>query len=266
MHKLLKGKPPMPETIAPFKPVFINEMPEYQEALKQIAVLSQNDAVTFHRIINELGLGVEMQKTKAEVAALKPQAAALLAKKEEMTAKKNEAQRNANKSDTRYIIAMPLVAGGVGAIGGVVGGRRWGWIAGILIAIGSAGLEMIASGWALMSAVGRNQKKVDTATKALEEQQLQSEQLASSVKQVMQGFIESMATRMLERQVALVGEGADMKLVSTAEPGPQAAPAMVAGMPPAPLSPAEKILANGPAESKVVALQSQVAGPAVSAM
>ncbi len=201
----------------PQSPVFIDQMPDYQQAVQQVNAMSK-DEKAFLSIVRELGLEGELEKLKVSVRAMGREGQAILDTQQSLD-RRAEAMNRKNLKTAKYVIlAGQAVAVGGGTVVGIVAGKRLGVLKGILA--GAATALAAGAGWLLASIqiLKKPGKEMTALSKEIEATGAQKEQFIMRATEVGQQFTERMATRMLEEQKMLVGQGVDMKLVSTAEP------------------------------------------------
>jgi hypothetical protein len=230
------------------KPVFIDQMPEYQQAVRSIEALSA-DENAFRSVVDRFGLTEELKKTETDYARLMPQAEVM-----------SGVQRTLHDRSTKTVISQAkngIVGGSVlGLAGGVAAGyagvKRWGGIKGTIVGLAAAGAAWVAGAAVAAGLTGRKER----AAIRREYNQLvkQEQQLVQQSIALHEDFKARMAAKMLSEQVELVGQGADAKLVSTAassaaEPSSPPQGAMAAKYAPQPASSKVQSLAQSEGQS-----------------
>jgi hypothetical protein len=209
-------------TAAADRPVFIDQMPDYQEAVRQIEALPRD---RLHAVAGELGLSGELQKRDAAMESIAVQAQGAREKLDGM-----DPRVAAIAAKAKSAAVSSSIAGGVAGIGGgIIAGRRWGGVKGALTGIAAA---IAAAGtwfYASMKIGGKSTK--ESADGVLRDYQALGHEVLGLNRQLAETrerFTAVMATRMLEEQKMLAGQGEEMKLVSTKEPASGAGQSMAA--------------------------------------
>jgi hypothetical protein len=234
----------MPES-APLKPVFIDAMPDYQEAMKAIVTLSQNRKA-FASVAQELGLGDELQKVKDRLEAMKPQALELVEKQNKLDVRLQDATGSLVKKSG----VVGTLTGALGGVGGYKLGSRWGTIKGVVAGLVSAALVGVVSFYTSIKVLAGRKKELGVLTTEYASIKAQEDQFLLQSMEMQQQFMAQMATKMLSERKMLVGQGTDAKLVPNPELYGTSEPTPASSM-------AEKYAASPAATHADAALKSQ---------
>jgi hypothetical protein len=207
---------------APQKPVFIDQMPDYQEAVKKVAVLAEYQA-PLAAAAHELGLDKELAQTKAALDGLKVQAQVLTGQEKILAIQGAQIDRQADRTAKDLYVTGNAVTGVSAVTAGlllrtIIKPQRWRITK--ILAIGIPTVIATALGWIgighkIMSGA-KEEKTANDKSAAINK--LQEDQVTYQALALQNSFIETMATRMLDQRKMLSGEEAEMKLVSIAPP------------------------------------------------
>ncbi len=199
------------------KPVFVDEMPDFQDALQKVTALTQNPAA-FEKIVHELEITGELKAMQAAQAQLQPQIEAINAEGQKLNARPAEIEQNIQQK----AILWRSIAGGISAFAGGIAAyfaqKKWATKGGIIAAITTT----LVAGMAFLFGVNSSlESEKQKASQALQNDaqalQQKEQQLMSQFAAIEEPFLKSMATRMLSEQKTIVTDGNEIKLVSTAK-------------------------------------------------